>query len=102
MPRIAARIDANQPEIIDALRKAGASVVSLSAVGMGVPDLLVGYQGRNHLLEVKDGSKPPSAQKLTPFQESWLDNWRGNAAVVNSVEAAFAAIGIIPVKGRIS
>lgn len=97
--RTAARIDANQPEIINALRKVGASVVSLSAVGRGVPDLMVGYMGRNHLLEVKDGSKPPSAQKLTPTQVEWHRDWRGSAVVVNSVEAAYAAIGIIPVKG---
>lgn len=100
--RRAAKVDANQPEIVAALRKAGCSVSSLAMVGMGVPDVLVGYQGRNHLLEIKDGNKPPSAQKLTEMEQRWIDNWRGNVAVVNSVEAAFAAVGIIPVVGQIS
>ena len=43
--RRAARIDRNQPEIVKALRQVGAHVTSLAAVGDGVPDLLVGFQG---------------------------------------------------------
>jgi|GEM_PF-5567154 len=59
--RRSARIDRNQPEIVEALRKLGASVQPLHTAHDGIPDLLVGYQGRNFLLEVKDGTKPPSA-----------------------------------------
>lgn len=102
MPKYAARVDDNQPEIMEALRKVGASVQPLSTVGFGVPDILVGYQGRNFLLEIKDGRKVPSAQKLTPMQIRWHEEWRGNSAVVNSVEAALAAIGCIPIRGGIS
>ncbi len=90
----AARADANQPEIIMALKKAGATVTSLHRVGMGCPDLLVGFRGVNHLLEIKDGHKPPSAQKLTPSQQGWHRDWRGKAVVVRSVEGALAAIGM--------
>jgi hypothetical protein len=54
------------------------------------------------LLEVKDGSKPPSAQKLTPQQEEWHRDWRGHRVVVNSPEAALTAIGAIAVRGQIS
>jgi hypothetical protein len=53
------------------------------------------------LLEVKDGSKPPSAQKLTPQQEVWHRDWRGHRVVVNSPEAALAAIGVIATIGSI-
>jgi hypothetical protein len=63
---------------------------------------LVGYKGLNMLLEVKDGSKPPSAQKLTPQQEIWHRDWRGHRVVVNSPEAALVAIGVIVVSGHIS
>lgn len=42
--RRAARTDANQTAIVEALRKCGASVQSLAAVGKGVPDLLVGLR----------------------------------------------------------
>lgn len=91
----AAKIDANQPEIIAALRKAGASVQPLHTVGQGCVDLLVGYRGANHCLEVKDGSKPPSARELTPDQIQWHMDWRGHAMVVNSVDEALIAIGAI-------
>lgn len=47
--RYAARRDENEQAVVDALEAAGASVTRL-----GQPmDLLVGYQGRNTLLEVK-------------------------------------------------
>lgn len=99
--RRAAKVDANQREVVAALRAAGASVQLLHAVGEGCPDLLVGYKGLNMLLEVKDGSKPPSAQKLTPQQEEWHRDWRGHRVVVNSPEAALTAIGAIAIVGKI-
>ena len=99
--RRAAKVDANQREVVAALRDAGATVQLLHAVGEGCPDLLVGYKGLNMLLEVKDGSKPPSAQKLTPQQEIWHRDWRGHRVVVNSPEAALGAIGMLPFRGVI-
>ena len=51
--RRAAKIDANQTEIVKALRQVGASVQSLASTGKGCPDLLVGFRGVNWLLEVK-------------------------------------------------
>ena len=99
--RRASKVDANQREVVAALRGAGASVQLLHAVGEGCPDLLVGYKNLNLLLEVKDGSKPPSAQKLTPQQEVWHRDWRGQRVVVNSPEAALAAIDVIAIVGTI-
>ena len=98
----AARIDANQPEIVRALRKAGCSVQPLHTVGGGVPDLLVCIPGLNHpsaksglyLLEIKDGAKPPSARQLTPDQKAWHRDWCGPVHVVESIEAALAAVGM--------
>lgn len=88
----AAKVDDNQAEIVKALRKIGASVQPLHTVGGGVPDLLVGMAGRNFLLEVKDGAKMPSAQKLTPDQVGWHKEWLGQVEVVNSIEQAIIAI----------
>jgi Holliday junction resolvase len=92
--KYAAKADDNQREIVRALRDAGATVVHLHTVGGGCPDICVGYRGANYLIEIKDGSKPPSAQKLTPAQLDWHRDWRGRAAVVNSVEAALKVIGV--------
>ncbi len=92
----AAKIDANQNAIVDALRKAGATVQSLASVGKGVPDLLVGIRGRTALLECKDGAKPPSARKLTPDQLTWHAAWQGGTlAVVDSPEAALRVLGVM-------
>lgn len=90
----AAKIDANQNEIVDALRKSGCSVQILSSVGKGCPDILVGRGGSNYLLEIKDGNKPKSAQKLTSDQVDWHSKWNGSVYVVNSIEWAFSAVGL--------
>ena len=93
--RRAARIDDNQVEIVAALRQIGASVQALHSVGSGCPDLAAGYRGANYFLEVKDGSKPPSARSLTDDQKDWHRGWRGQVAVVRTVAEAFAAIGAV-------
>ena len=86
--RRAAKIDANQTEIVKALRKFGASVQSLASTGKGCPDLLVGFRGVNWLLEIKDGRKVRSARKLTEDQVVWHQTWRGKVYIVESVDQA--------------
>lgn len=66
----------------------------LHAVGGGCTDLAVGFRGVNYMIEVKDGSKPPSARKLTPDQVDWHGEWRGQVCVVKSVQEALEAIGV--------
>jgi len=86
--RYANRIDANQNQIVDAMRKVGA-VVRIISQGDGIPDLLVGYKGFTILMEVKDGDKVPSARKLTEAEQKFFDDWQGGLlVVVNSVEEA--------------
>ncbi len=87
-------VDANQSEIVDALRKAGCSVAPTSQAGDGFPDLVVGRAGVNYLIEVKDGNKVPSKQKLTSKQRKFHKHWTGQIAVVNSVEQALEAVGL--------
>ena len=90
MRRRAAKIDACQPAIVAAMREAGASVQPLHAVGQGCVDLMVGISGRCYAVEIKDGSKPPSARKLTPAQVEWHAAWRGGVHIITSVEQAVA------------
>lgn len=105
MSRRNAAVDANQPEIVKALRDVGATVQHIHTVGKGCPDILVGFRGRNHLLEIKDGAKPPSARKLTDDEAVWHRQWLGSVAIVNSTSEALAAIGVglieIPHRGQI-
>ena len=89
------RIDANQPAIVRKLKAIGASVQSLADVGDGCPDLLVGFRGETFVLEVKDGSKPPSKRALTEDQRVWHGRWRGQVDVVNNEDEAVKAIGAV-------
>jgi len=90
------RIDDNQQAIVNILRTTGATVVLLSGVGKGVPDLLVGFRGVTLLMEIKDGKKPPSDRKLTTDQQKWHAEWRGGAlAIVDSADSALRMIGVI-------
>lgn len=104
--RKAARVDANQAEIVSGLRYLGASVQCLHAVGDGCPDLLVGTPTGNYLLEVKDGRKPPSRRVLTKDQEDWHRDWKGPKSVVMTLEEAVAACNmkarnVLEIKGVI-
>jgi len=87
--RRAAKIDANQNDIVKSLRVFGATVQSLATIGDGAPDLLVGYRGYNILMEVKDSDKPPSKRKLNNKQIKWHDAWRGQS---HKIETATEAI----------
>jgi Holliday junction resolvase len=92
----AARIDANHEQVVLALRTAGATVQSLAATGKGVPDLLVGFQGKTLLMEIKDGRKAPSERRLTEDQLKWHGAWRGGPlAVVDGPDAALRMLGVM-------
>ena len=88
MPK-ARRVDANQYEIVEALRAIGASVFLLHAVGCGCPDLLVGFQGVNYLMEIKHGIRA----KLTPAEQRFAVSWNGRSEVVRTVDEAYKVIG---------
>ena len=92
--RRAAKVDRNQSEIVDALRKAGATVYPMHSVGQGFPDLCVGYRGLNLLMEVKDGNLSPSGQRLTERQRQFRESWFGHYVVVTSVGEALEALGV--------
>ena len=90
--RIAARVDDNQKDIVEALRAIGATVRVVTQGG-GIPDLLVGFRGHTVLMEVKDGRKKPSARKLTEAEEKFFLEWRGGMlAIVESVDDALALL----------
>lgn len=90
--RRAAKIDANQREVVKALRAIGCTVAITSSLGDGFPDLVVGYRGRNYLIEVKDGNKPPSRRKLTKDEKQFSESWKGQYAVVESIDEAIGLV----------
>jgi hypothetical protein len=86
--RLAAKVDANQAEIIAALRGVGASVTSLHRVGQGVPDLLVSYQEKWYLLECKS-----PGGKLTPIEARFIQEQQAPVNIVYRPEDALTVIG---------
>jgi len=86
------RTDSNHTEIMEALRNIGAKPQSLAIVGDGCPDLIVGYQGVNVLLEIKDGAKVPSKQALTAAERDWHETWPGQVSIVRNAEEAQMAV----------
>lgn len=71
--RYAARTDENHAEIVAEFRRLGASVIDLSRVGGGVPDLCVGVAKQTALVEVKRDAK----SKYTPDQLDFMTYWNG-------------------------
>jgi len=94
----AKKVDANQAEIVQTFRDLGARVADTSGAGDGFPDLVVQYRepmrGRllTHLVEVKDGNKPPSRRKLTPAQEKFHAEF--NCHIVESVKDVYELLEI--------
>ena len=89
--RYAARVDANQADIVAALREAGASVW---IIGFPV-DLLCGYNGKTALIEVKTltGKRQPKPSKHTQLQKDFMCDWRGSTvATVTDVEGALRVL----------
>ena len=82
--RRAAKVDRNQAEIVEIFEKYGFSVQRAQAMGSGFPDLILGFGGRNYLVEVKDWQRPPSERKLNDLQREWHDAWRGQVCVVET------------------
>jgi hypothetical protein len=66
----AKRVDANQAAIVEALKRLGWHVHDTSRLGGGFVDLVIARRGVLRLVEVKDGSKPPSAQAFTKAEEN--------------------------------
>jgi Holliday junction resolvase len=79
----AAKRDAAEKPIVDALRRCGARVWPLS--GPGLPDLLVLWQGTYTALEVKTGTgRRTKLQRRVPWP------------IVRTVDEAFGWVGIRP------
>jgi hypothetical protein len=69
MARRANRKDANHAAIARLLQQVGAHVIDAAAAPTLGFDLLVAYRGKIYIMEVKDGSKPPSERQLTPNEQ---------------------------------
>ena len=86
------RVDENQKQIIHTFIALGASVLNLSRVGEGCPDILIGYRNQSVLREIKRNEKAP----FTEPQIKFMQNWRGGAVSrIDSVDAAIRLIKML-------
>ena len=85
-----ARIDKNHPEVVEAFRKLGASVLSLAPLGRGIPDLLVAIGGVTWLIEIKS-----KKGKENDLQLEWAENWRGARAVVRDTQGVETVVKLM-------
>ena len=88
--RYASKVDANQGEIVEALRAVGAKVLPIHRVGQGCPDLLCGYRDNLYLMEVKT-----KKGKLNKLEAKFFREWAGYVWIVRSPESALRLIGAV-------
>ncbi len=81
------RRDANEKEIVEALRKYGATVEFLDL--KHGPDLLVGYHGENFLFEIKQKGKQLRSEQL-----EWFNKWHGRCFMIDDIADALFWIGM--------
>lgn len=79
--RRAAKVDANQAEIIKALKFAG---VQVEVIGLPM-DLLICHRGETALLEVKNAD---GRDRLTKAQVEFIQRWPGKIHIARSPEEA--------------
>lgn len=82
------RTDSNQKELVAKFRSLGASVAITSGLGHGIPDIVIGLRGRMAWVEIKDGKKALSQQKLTPDEQKFHSEWHGMVYIIRSEEEA--------------
>jgi hypothetical protein len=93
----AKRIDANQPEIVKALRK-----ISGVSVELDRDDIIVGYRGQTYWFEIKDPSKtmrkdgtvPDNDKHIKKSQKRMLEQFTGHYAIVWSLDDILDEMGI--------
>lgn len=90
MARRAAKIDANQPEIVSALR-------SIPGVTVAVDhhDILVGYRGKTYWFEIKESEASAKLNTETAKkQREHSRTWAGHYAIVWSLDMILVEMGI--------
>jgi Holliday junction resolvase len=89
------RVDENQKTLVHTFIALGASVLNLSTVGRGCPDLLIGYKGKTVLVEIKRDEKA----KYTEPQVKFMQNWKGGPVCrIDSVDAAIRLIKMLDIQ----
>lgn len=86
--RRAARRDKNESGIVEMLKAIpGLSIAVVNH--KAIPDLILGWQDQNYLIEIKD-----KAGKLTPDQVEFHQAWNGQIAICRTLEEVLEVLNI--------
>jgi Holliday junction resolvase len=92
MTYYAKRVDSNQKDIVQAFKELGCSVLDLSRVGQGCPDLLIGYKNKCAMVEIKSSNKA----HFTEPQLKFIKNWKGSSITrIDSVEGVIRLVKLL-------
>ena len=84
-----AKADKNQPDIVAKFRRLGYSVHHTHQLKNFV-DIIISkdFNGleRTAVVEIKDGSLPPSARKLTEGEKAFKESWQGLYFICQSLD----------------
>lgn len=92
--RTIAKTDSNQSEIVQMFRKHGAFVL-LTHQLKNAFDILVFYEGKIHVCEIKDGTLPPSKRKLTDGELKFKTAIEEQGCTYNIIEDLDDALAIL-------
>lgn len=95
----ARRVDDNHAEIVAALRKIGCSIIDISELGGGAPDLIVGYRGVWYVLEIKNPQTQYGRKGFNKNQKAWIAEVAGRAPVY-IITSALEAISFMQEAGE--
>jgi Holliday junction resolvase len=83
--RRAAKVDANQTEIVKTFRQLGWYVLIISQL-KNCCDIIVSKNGRTIAIEIKDGAKSKSQQKLSDGELKFKDEWQGEYMLITCID----------------
>lgn len=83
--RTAAKKDGNHHDVVSEFIAFGFSVLDISQL-KNCCDLFVAKNGVTIAVEIKDGELPPSKRRLTPGENKFRSEWKGDYAIVESLE----------------
>lgn len=84
-------MDGNSAEIIAAFRKFGCSVLPMHTL-KNACDCAIGLNNKTVLVEIKDGSKPPSGRQLTKGERKFHEQWKGGVHIIEDLGDVIALV----------
>ena len=84
----APRKDDNHKSLVDTIIKVGGQVIDISALGRGVPDLIVNTRKGIQLAEVKNPKTDYGKAGASKSQKKWASNWQSRVYIIRTDEDA--------------